>query len=118
MQLVKQLVDYTRYAIIVAFALAFIGVQRQTTQEAAIKLESFYKLTVGIVLVLFANPYADLPKQFLKQLAFSAGLLIVASSGLTALILTKLHPTTSISLAPGSILPSTTNASSSSHSDT
>ena len=86
----ERTVLYTKYALYVTFALSIIGIQSQSTLQAAVMLESVYKLLVGVILVIFANPYADLPKEFLKQLAFSAGILIIASSSLSPLILDHL----------------------------
>jgi ABC-type transport system involved in Fe-S cluster assembly fused permease/ATPase subunit len=83
MQTLKDVLLYTRYALYLALVLYFVGIRTQETKQAADQLENIYKLLVGITLVVFANPFADLPKDFLKALAFSAGLFIVASSGPT-----------------------------------
>ena len=83
MQTLKTIVLYTRYALYIALVLSFVGIRTQETKQAADQLENIYKLLIGIILVVFASPFADIPKEFLKALAFSAGVFIVASSGPT-----------------------------------
>lgn len=78
---------YTNYILYVLFALAIIGIERTSTFRIAMQLENIYKFMIGAILVTFANPYAKIPTDFLKQLAFSAGLFLIASSSITGLIL-------------------------------
>lgn len=83
MRTLEDIVRYTRYALYTALALSLIGIRTQETTRAASQLEDIYKLLIGVILVVFASPFADLPKEFLRALAFSAGVFIVASSGPT-----------------------------------
>ena len=85
---------YTNYALYALFALAVLGIERTSTYRMAMQVENIYKFMIGAILVAFANPYAEIPTDFLKKLAFSAGLFLVASSSVTGLILRN-TPTTS-----------------------
>jgi hypothetical protein len=85
----EKLILYTSYVLYGLFFLAILGVERETTLNMAMQVEGVYKFTIGVMLVAFANPYADLPKAFLKKLAFAAGVFIVMSSGVTELLVRK-----------------------------
>ena len=85
----EKLVLYTSYVLYGMFFLALIGIERETTLDIAMRVEGVYKFIIGIMLVAFANPYADLPKAFLKKLAFSAGVFIVMSSSVTGLLVSN-----------------------------
>ena len=85
----EKLILYTSYVLYGLFFLAILGIERDTTLNIAMQVEGVYKFIIGIMLVAFANPYADLPKAFLKKLAFSAGVFIVMSSSVTGLLVSK-----------------------------
>jgi hypothetical protein len=89
---------YTSTAMYVLFGLAVLGIERKNTLEAALKVEEFYKLMVGAALVVFANPYqaSTLPISLLKRLAFAAGIFILASSGITSVLASRLVERTGI----------------------
>ena len=63
----------------------------------AMQVENIYKFMIGAILVAFANPYAEIPTDFLKKLAFSAGVFLVASSSVTGLILRRTSTTSGAS---------------------
>ena len=100
MELYRKMILYTNYALYGLFALAVLGIERTSTYRMAMQVENIYKFMIGAILVAFANPYAEIPIDFLKKLAFSAGLFLVASSSVTGLIL---HRT---SATPGTSPPS------------
>ena len=87
MEFYRKMILYTTYVLYGLFALAVLGVETQSTYRMAMQVENIYKFMIGAILVAFANPYSEIPADFLKNLAFSAGLFIVASSSVTALIL-------------------------------
>ena len=85
----EKLVLYTSYISYGLFFLAIFGVERETTLKIAMQVEGVYKFIIGVMLVAFANPYSDLPKAFLKKLAFAAGIFIVMSSSITGLLVSR-----------------------------
>ena len=99
MEFYRKLILYTTYLLYGLFALAVIGVERQSTYRMAMQVENIYKFMIGAILVAFANPYSELPTDFLKKLAFSAGVFLVASSSVTALILHRTSAGSSTFLA-------------------
>ena len=89
MEFYRKMVLYTTYALYGLFALAVLGIERTSTYRMAMQVENIYKFMIGAILVAFANPYAKIPTDFLKRLAFSAGLFLVASSSVTGFILNR-----------------------------
>ena len=88
---------YTNYTLYALFALAVLGIERNSTYRMAMHVENIYKFMIGAILVAFANPYAEIPTDLLKKLAFSAGLFLVASSSITGLILRRTSTTSGAS---------------------